>query len=263
MWCFRRKKSSHQSYDHPPPKTFMSPNPSDVDNLSQSYDHPPPKTTMSPSPIDVDNHSQSRDHPPPKTIISSNPSDVENLSQSFHALSIHPSPASSVISAPSILSTPTPTPTPPPPPQNPTTTTPRPPIPPFPLPTPPRCRTCDSSGTRNTVRPNNRNNNGNRPYYTCSNCKSTPALLARNPQKGWITWDDDTGVDAHNTACFCGWVCRQDRAGRDSPWAGKGFWKCAVGRCGYVSFREDGLTDEEVRKLGLASWHQGFEPTLV
>ncbi|KAI4256458.1 MAG: hypothetical protein L6R42_006203 [Xanthoria sp. 1 TBL-2021] len=179
--------------------------------------------------------------------MSPDSNNVDKLSQSIHSLSIHLSGTSSIISAPSTLSTKPPS--IPPTPQNPTTTTTTtittPPIPSFPLPTPPHCRTCNSLGTRDTVRPTNGNNNVDRPYYICTNCKSNPALLAKNPQKGWITWDDDIGVHENNTTCFCGWVCRQDRAGSGSVWAGKAFWKCAVGKCGYRSFQEDALTDEE------------------
>ncbi|KAL8991467.1 MAG: hypothetical protein Q9169_007861 [Polycauliona sp. 2 TL-2023] len=209
-------------------------------------------------------------HPPPKPImLPASSSDLDDqLSQSFHSLSIKPSPTvSSIVSVPATL-TPTKPPTQPLPlpPQNPTGTTPiNSPIPLFPLPSPPRCRTCNLPGNHNKVLPTNRNNNAPRPYYVCLHCKSTPALLARNPAKGWITWNDDIGIDVHNPACFCapGWVARQDKAGRNSKWAGKGFWTCAVGGCGYKSFRQDGLTDEEVRREGLEWWHEGFEPWLL
>ena len=206
-------------------------------------------------------HNQPYNHLPPKPILSPNPSEIDTLSQSFHSLSIHPSPTATTIPTSKTLSTktksiplrpqtPTTTTT--------TTTTPTPPIPTFPLRTPTPCLTCSTPGTPSTVLASNLNNNVHRPYYKCRNCKSTPALLARNPQKGWITWDDDIGVHSANRRCFCGWVCRQDRMRN-----GKGFWTCAVGGCEYRSFREDGRTEGEVRREGLVGWDEGFEAWLL
>lgn len=39
----------------------------------------------------------------------------------------------------------------------------------------------------------------------------------------------------------------------NSSHPGRGFWTCASGYCSYISFRRDGLTDDEAKDDGAAS----------
>lgn len=87
-------------------------------------------------------------------------------------------------------------------------------------------------------------------------------MLEADQPKGWITWDDGRGVHPRNPPCFCGFVCRQDRAGIDSSRPGYGFWTCAYGSCDYFSFRTDGLTLFEAYRDGAAG-DDGFRPWLL
>ncbi|KAF2476963.1 uncharacterized protein BDR25DRAFT_251433 [Lindgomyces ingoldianus] len=95
----------------------------------------------------------------------------------------------------------------------------------------PHCRHCESNaGTvRYIVRPTNQNGNGGRPYYACSNCDQS------NPEGGWITWDDNHGINATNPFCDCGVVSRLDQAGANSTRLGAGnvFYTCATGACNF------------------------------
>ncbi|KAI4165834.1 MAG: hypothetical protein LQ346_009103 [Caloplaca aetnensis] len=138
----------------------------------------------------------------------------------------------------------------------------------FPRSTPPQCPRCNwVPKYRDEVKPDNPNGNAGRPYYICFMCKKngTPDVVRTTREKkkpGWIAWDDYIGVQASNRACECGFACRQDRAGVDSYYPGGGFWTCAVGGCDYLSFRRDGLTDEEAYRKG-APRYDGFEPWLL
>ena len=128
----------------------------------------------------------------------------------------------------------------------------------FPMQETPSCRRCGyTPKKRETVSFYNPNGNAGRPYYICIKCKMSKIDYAR----GWISWDDDRGVHPSNHNCDCGIVCRQDRAGKESSCPGRGFWTCASGSCGYLSYRTDGLTDNEAEDAGAAP-DPGFEPWL-
>ncbi len=134
----------------------------------------------------------------------------------------------------------------------------------FPMQERPLCRRCGYKPKyRNTVLPHNPNGNAGRPYYVCIKCKNDRKrkVSKTDHEKGWISWDDDRGVRPSNHHCGCRIVCRQDRAGKDSSCPGRGFWTCAIGSCGYVSFRRDGLTDDEAKDTEAAP-DAGFEPWL-
>ena len=203
----------------------------------------------------------SYDHPPPKPVMlpSSSEVEVENLSQSLDSLSIHQTQPTTTTRSMWSAQTSSPAPPTSPPSKKPSFYIDS-PIPRFPLPSPPRCRHCNSIATRDIVNSSNRNNNAGRPYYKCLPCKQSPMA---NPQKGWITWDDDIGVHENNRTCICGLACRQGRAGSDSVWEGKGFWTCAVGRCSFISYRKDAYTMREAGQRGLEGWNEGFEPWLL
>ncbi|KAL8767599.1 MAG: hypothetical protein Q9209_005929 [Squamulea sp. 1 TL-2023] len=139
-------------------------------------------------------------------------------------------------------------------------------IPTFPRPSHPQCRRCGwIPKYRDTVKHNNPNGNAGRPYYRCVRCKtnSTPDVLKTSRDvSGWICWDDYIGIEEGNRACECGFACRQGKAGVDSYYPGGGFWTCAVGGCGFLSYRLDALTNEEADRKG-APRDDGFEPWLL
>ena len=153
-------------------------------------------------------------------------------------------------------------------------------IPAFPRFSPPQCRRCSwIPKKRETVLNKNPNGNAGRPYYICIKCKNVPSASSpqqhyhpssakisqwrsKREKEGWIAWDDNIGIASTNRPCYCGFVCRQDRAGVDSGYPGGGFWTCAVGVCGFLSFRRDALTEMEARKRGLPA-DEMFEPWLL
>jgi predicted RNA-binding protein YlxR (DUF448 family) len=116
----------------------------------------------------------------------------------------------------------------------------------FPMQKKPSCPRCGCKASRKTVSPHNPNGNVGRPYYICIKCKTNRECKVSKIEygKGWISWDDDRGVHPSNRSCDCRIMCRQDRAGKYSSCPGRGFWTCAIGSCGYLSFRRNGLTDE-------------------
>lgn len=100
------------------------------------------------------------------------------------------------------------------------------------LPGPP-CQTCGRPDSTLYITINtNPNGNRGRPYYACPTCPMG---------SGFVTWADTRGVEAGNPTCECDgggtWVCRRDSVGVDGRARGRargtGFWKCAVGRCGF------------------------------
>ncbi|KAI4164463.1 MAG: hypothetical protein LQ342_001776 [Letrouitia transgressa] len=145
-------------------------------------------------------------------------------------------------------------------------------IPIFPMPSAPQCRRCHwIPKRREIVGISNPNGNAGRPYYICIKCKqynnnndsiSSSTQLRRRERDGWITWDDDIGIRATNRPCYCGFVCRQGRAGVNSGYPGGGFWTCAIGKCNFLSFRRDAVPEWEARERGLPS-DDGFEPWLL
>lgn len=135
----------------------------------------------------------------------------------------------------------------------------------FPMQEIPSCRRCGYKPKyRNTVSSHNPNGNAGRPYYICIKCKTNRECRVSKIiyEKGWISWDDDRGVRPSSHNCDCGVVCRQDRAGRDSSYPGRGFWTCAIGSCSYFSSRRDGLTDDEAEDAKAAP-DAGFRPWLL
>ena len=135
----------------------------------------------------------------------------------------------------------------------------------FPAPNPPRCgrRSCGAVATWKEVKSTNQNGNVDRPFYVCMECKRNPEIPGSYIEKGWISWDDDVGIRQSNRACFCGFACRQDKAGVGSKYPGGGFWTCAIGRCKFTSFRRDALTDNEALGKGLSPYDDAFEPWLL
>ena len=113
----------------------------------------------------------------------------------------------------------------------------------LPPPGPYRCRHCGTNRLfYDTVKPGNPNGNARRPYYVCVN-DSCPNVRTHNREhhvRGWVTWDDNIGVAETNPLCRCSHYARKDRAGVRSQNAGKHFWTCSTGACGYTSWRRDG-----------------------
>ena len=91
-----------------------------------------------------------------------------------------------------------------------------------------------------------------RPYYICTTCDNAKTNIYRNSgyPRGFVTWDDDIGIDARNPKCYCGIASRQDRKGIAAGY-GKGFeggfWMCASGDCCYYSDRKDGFSHEDAK----------------
>ncbi len=140
-----------------------------------------------------------------------------------------------------------------------TTTTRRTSQPTFPLDPKPSCRHCHyTPQKRSTVDFTNQNGNGGRPYYVCVPCKTNASIPPGPNGKGWITWDDNRGMDPGNPECWCGLIARQDRTGVNSQAPGRGFWTCCTGACGYLSWRTDGRTDAEA-----GAWGDRFVPWLI
>ncbi|KAL9037326.1 MAG: hypothetical protein Q9214_005751 [Letrouitia sp. 1 TL-2023] len=154
-------------------------------------------------------------------------------------------------------------------------------IPIFPVPSAPQCRRCHwIPKRREIVSISNPNGNAGRPYYICIKCKqynnnnnysssSTQqyvsakiSQLRRREKDGWIAWDDNIGIEVTNRPCYCGFVCRQDKAGVNSWYPGGGFWTCAIGNCDFLSFRRDALQEWEARERGLPT-DERFEPWLL
>ena len=114
----------------------------------------------------------------------------------------------------------------------------------FPLSHKPSCRHCHCTPEyRSTVGFTNGNGNGGRHYYVCTECKTNPRLASSRNSKGWITWDDDKGVEPGNPLCDCGFISRHDRTGVNSSTPGREFWACSTGACGYFSWQADEYTD--------------------
>ncbi|KAL8816681.1 MAG: hypothetical protein Q9223_004348 [Gallowayella weberi] len=210
-------------------------------------------------------HGKSRDLPPSNVVHSPDPKEVDDLSQSLRSLSLQSKPIPSVVSAPSVITLPSGTTssvvttsslnTAPSTFSAPPTT--RHPVPIFPLAAAPECRHCGSiPESPHTVALKNANGNKGRSYYICHDCKS------RKPREGWITWDDGRGIDPTIGPCFCpggGFACRKDKMGAGSVDPGRGFWTCAVGGCGFTSWRRDGRTNEQALRLGLGydeGWYE-------
>ena len=192
-------------------------------------------------------------HDAPVSVKPVSPAASDDLSSAFQSLNIQNPPTASV---PSIVTS------------YHTSPPPTKPLAKFPL-SQARCRKCNwVPKYRNKVSPQNPNGNADRPYYICVRCRDKPdAATAMKSNRirrenGWITWDDNIGISQENRLCFCGFVCRQDRAGVDSYYPGGGFWTCATGSCDFLSFRRDGLTDDEAYKTN-AAHSEGFEPWLL
>lgn len=135
----------------------------------------------------------------------------------------------------------------------------------FPMQDVPRYGRCDYQPKHRTiVSPHNPNGNAGRPYYFCIKCQFNRkcGVSTNGFRKGWISWDDDRGIQQNNPPCHCRSMSRQDKAGIHSSHPGRGFWTCATGSCAYFSFRLDGLTDAKASSDGAAP-DAGFEPWLI
>lgn len=265
--CFGRKKSTIPPY---PPQLAARPIKMSSDDLSTAFQslsiqsepvasfkntssiqHVQQIPTPIPSPIPT----------PKKSTPIANPKTTESIG---HVQSI-PTPILTPGPTPK-KSTPIPalSPGPSPPPWHPPA--PKGKIPTFPRLSHPQCRRCGwIPKYRDTVKHDNPNGNVGRPYYRCVRCKtnSTPDVLKTSRDvSGWICWDDYIGIEEGNRACECGFACRQDKAGVDSYYPGGGFWTCAVGGYGFLSYRLDALTNEEADRKG-APRDDGFEPWLL
>ena len=106
----------------------------------------------------------------------------------------------------------------------------QPPTLPYRLPTSPyQCRYCDSTDLEyRVVKPGNRLGNDGRPYYVCVNPDCPKVRNLDGHDRGWVTWDDNIGVDPRNPQCKCGRSSREDVAN-----AGYHFWTCSTGRCDF------------------------------
>jgi hypothetical protein len=80
--------------------------------------------------------------------------------------------------------------------------------------------------------------------------------------RGFITWDDNVGLDSSNPKCYCGITSRQDRISVRGNLPGWGFWTCAAGQCDYFSERRDGIGYYEALDMGLfgGSFALGYFP---
>lgn len=99
-----------------------------------------------------------------------------------------------------------------------------------------RCRHCGSTNlSYRIVKPGNRNGNVGRPYYVCVNpyCPNVTRPNAGQQDTGWVTWDDNIGVDPSNPLCRCGRSARQDIAYAGPGAPGRRFWTCSTGACDY------------------------------
>lgn len=106
----------------------------------------------------------------------------------------------------------------------------QPPTLPYRPPTSPyQCRYCDSTDLQyGVVKPGNRLGNVGRPYYICVNPQCYSVTNSDHHMRGWVTWDDNIGIDPRNPLCECGRSSREDRAN-----AGHRFWTCSTGRCDF------------------------------
>lgn len=233
--CFPRRKKNHTSDFFPPakPTTLLSYTPHAPDAYS------PARSTLSQG---YASHAPDAYYPAQSTLsqgYASHAPDAFSPAQSTHSQS-H---ASKVTYKP-----------PPPTASLPTARRSYPPT--FPLRPTPSCRHCKYTPKyRSTVGDLNQNGNSDRPFYICVKCKNSSTAPPGPKGKGWITWDDNLGIEPGNPKCDCDFVARQDRAGVNSYAPGKGFWSCSTGACKYVSWRADGKT-----KAQAGEWDDGFVP---
>ncbi len=105
------------------------------------------------------------------------------------------------------------------------------------------CRHCRSTNlSYRIVQPGNRNGNVGRRYCVCvnRNCPNVARLSAGHHDTGWVTWDDNIGVQVGNPLCRCGALARRDTAGERSHWPGRQFWTCSTGACDLFHWCQDG-----------------------
>ncbi|KAI4183147.1 MAG: hypothetical protein L6R41_005560 [Letrouitia leprolyta] len=193
-------------------------------------------------------------------VVSANDNVNDDLSDAFQSLSIKSEPVVAKTPVPSVVQI-----VKPPTPKAQVQKVPKGEFPSFPVPRHPRCRRCGwIPKYRDTVKASNPNGNVGRPYFICFMCKKNasdpnrPTTTRAAREVGWIAWDDYIGIHESNRPCFCGVVCRQDRAGVDSGCPGMGFWTCAYGACDFLSFRRDAKPIQEG-----AEDDGGFRPWLL
>lgn len=94
------------------------------------------------------------------------------------------------------------------------------------------CHNCNRPATLRITSPRNPNGNAGRPYFACRTCQR---------ESSWVCWADTRGIEPTNPCCDCDLPSRQDRIGSNKGcMAGRGFWTCSTGRCGFYSEHEDG-----------------------
>lgn len=108
-------------------------------------------------------------------------------------------------------------------------------LPSYPTFSPYRCRHCNNTNlTYDTVKPGNPLGNDGRPYYVClnRNCSNYTVNKTNAGQGvgGWVTWDDNIGVEPGNPLCRCR---PPRRARKDTAATGRHFWTCSTGACDY------------------------------
>ena len=97
-----------------------------------------------------------------------------------------------------------------------------------------QCRHCGSIHLKyDFVKPGNPNGNIGRPYYICVNPYCPNVINSAHHIRGWVTWDDNIGIDPRNPLCKCLRSAREDIAGERSPSPGHHFWTCSTGACDY------------------------------
>lgn len=137
-------------------------------------------------------------------------------------------------------------------------------LPQFPLSSKPCCRRCGwEPEFRNTVKATNKNGNAGRQYYKCNDCAKKTGQGVGGRLKGWITWDDNRGVDIKNPKCHCKIASRQDRAGACKTRPNLGFWTCATGSCSYYSAAKNGQTVEQRKGNPNMAGYREFRPWLL
>lgn len=95
----------------------------------------------------------------------------------------------------------------------------------------PTCQNCDQPAIRKLASPLNTNNAG-RPYYICPSCPW---------DFRWVCWADTKGMAMENPPCDCDLPSRLDIIGQHKgEKAGRAFWTCVTGNCGYYSENMDG-----------------------
>ena len=97
-----------------------------------------------------------------------------------------------------------------------------------------QCRHCGSTNLKfGTVERGNPLGNDGRPYYVCVNRYCPNVNNSTHHYRGWVTWDDNVGIQPQNPLCRCLRNAREDVAGVRSHSPGHHFWTCSRGACDF------------------------------